>query len=508
VTGDLLILQIVVPLLSAPICLLLRPIARYVAIAAGIATFAIAWAILGEVIASGAPLSYELGGFARQYGIEYRVDYANAFVILIVSAIGAIVLPAAPGMVDHQILPGREYLFFAAFLLCLAGLLGVAITGDAFNVFVFLEISSLSAYILISLGDGRRALLAAFSYLVMGTIGGTFVLIGIGFMYQLTGTLNMAELSVLLPSVQGERTALMAFAFLTVGIAIKLAVFPLHQWLPSAYAQAPTVVTAFLAATATKVAYYLLLRVTFTLFGATFAFGVLHLEALLLPVSLAAMFTGSIAAIYQTDLKRLLAYSSIAQIGYMTLGLSLVRVVDGTSGAALSGVDGLTGGIVHLFNHAVIKGGLFLLVLCIVERLRSTRIVDLRGLGRRMPITMGAFVIAGLSLVGVPGTAGFVSKWYLVLGALEQGSIVIAALILLSSLLALIYVWRIVEVAYFQVADGETATAAGTGWREARPSALIPACTLVAATVYFGLFTDLSVGMARRAAMWLMVGHI
>jgi multicomponent Na+:H+ antiporter subunit D len=191
----------------------------------------------------------------------------------------------------------------------------------------------------------------------------------------------------------------------------------------------------------------------------------------------------------------------------MTLGLSLIRVVDGVDGVQISGVDGLTGGIVHLLNHAIIKGGLFLLVLCIAERLHTTRIVDLRGAGRRMPVTMGAFVLAGLSLFGVPGTAGFVSKWYLVLGALEQGSIAIAALILLSSLLALIYLWRVVEVAYFQEPVGELGSEPQGFWREARPSALIPACTLVAATIYFGLFTDLSVGVARRAAMWLMTGH-
>ncbi len=484
-------LQVVIPLLAAPICLLLRD-RRYAyvfSLAVVWATFAVSVALLGQVLGSG-PLSYAMGGWAPPFGIEYRVDTLNAFVLLIVAGIAAVVLPAGVGPGSRAAQDGREYIFYTAFLLCLAGLLGVTITGDAFNVFVFLEISSLASYVLVSLGDDRRAFVAAFSYLIVGTIGGTFILIGIGLAYQMTGTLNMEDLAARLPLVTDQRTTRVAFAFLTIGIAIKLAVFPLHQWLPNAYSQAPAVVSAFLSATGTKVAYYLLVRFVFTIFGAGFVFGALHLDAILMPLSIAAMFLGSIAAIYQTDLKRLLAYSSIAQVGYMTLGLSMASI------------DGLTGGIVHLFNHALMKGGLFLVVACVAERLHSTRLVDLRGLGRRMPITTAAFVIGGLGLIGVPGTAGFVSKWYLVLGALERDSILLAFLILLSSLLAVVYLWRIVELAYFQAPDADAAPI-----REAS-SSLIPACVLIAATLYFGIFTEWSAGVARSAAIWLMGGPV
>jgi len=204
------------------------------------------------------------------------------------------------------------------------------------------------------------------------------------------------------------------------------------------------------------------------------------------PLSLAAMFVGSTAAIFQLNIKRLLAYSSIAQIGYMTLGLSF------------NSVTGLAGGLVHLFNHALLKGGLFLVVACVVYRVGSARIADMRGLGRRMPLTMFAFVIGGLGLIGVPGTVGFVSKWYLVLAALERGWLPVAALILLSSLLAVMYVWRVIEVAYFQEPDPESEVT------DAPLSMLIPVWVLVGASLYFGLFTEYTAGVAEAAARQLM----
>jgi len=371
-------------------------------------------------------------------------------------------------------------------MLILTGLLGVTITGDAFNVFVFLEISSLSSYILISAGPDRRALIASYRYLVFGTIGATFYLIGVGLLYQVTGTLNMADLAHRIQPLLENRTVHVAFAFMVVGLAMKAALFPLHIWLPNAYAYAPSVASAFLASTATKVSIYVLLRVFLTIFGVKFAIGDMGVSTALMPFAIAAMFVGSAVAIFQPDIKRMLAYSSVAQIGYMILGFGIATTL------------GVTGGILHLFNHALMKCTLFLAMGCVAYRTGSVNIETMEGLGRRMPWTMGAFVAGGLSIIGIPLTVGFVSKWYLVLAALERGWWWLAGLILLSSLLAIVYVWRVVEVAYLRPAP------AGAPSGEAPLLMLIPMWVLVAANVYFGIDTRLSVGVAARAAASLM----
>jgi multicomponent Na+:H+ antiporter subunit D len=484
------ILQIVIPLISAPVCLLLRR--RWLSWGFALTISSIALVIsailLSRVYTDGA-ITYELGGWAPPWGIEYRIDILNAFVLLLVTIISTVVLLYSPDSAAKEIPPSRHHLFYTAYLLCLTGLLGVTITGDAFNLFVFLEISALSSYILISLGTDRRALTASYQYLVMGTLGATFIVIGIGLLYVVTGTLNMADIAGRLAEVGSNRTVLVAFAFLTVGMSLKLALFPLHLWLPNAYAYAPSVVTAFLASTATKVSIYVFLRFVFTIFGRDFAFETMHLNAILMPLALIGIFVGSIVAIFQTNIKRMLAYSSVAQIGYMMLGISFLSVT------------GLTGGIVHLFNHGVMKGALFLAVGCVVLRTGSANIEDFRGLGKRMPITMTAFVLSGVSLIGVPLTVGFVSKWYLVLAALEQGLWPVAVLILLASLLAVAYIWRIVEVAYFQESPEDAPEV-----KEAPFLMQVGMWTLIVATYYFGISTTMTVSVARKAAEMLIGG--
>jgi multicomponent Na+:H+ antiporter subunit D len=481
-------LQVVLPLLAAPLCVLLRrPAAAWaLALVVSWAAFAIAVALLLQVL-DGGVISYHLGGWPPPWGIEYRIDLVNAYVLLIVAAIGAVVLPFARDSVAEEIPADRIYLFYALYMLCLCGLLGITITGDAFNVFVFLEISSLSSYVLISLGRDRRALTAAFQYLIMGTIGATFYLIGIGLLYAMTGTLNMADLAERIPAVSDTRTVHAAFAFVVVGVGLKAAVFPLHFWLPNAYCYAPSVVTAFLAATATKVSVYVLLRLLLTVFGDVFAFETMQIGAIIVWLAVAAMLTASAVAIFQDDVKRLLAYSSVAQIGYMMLGFSL-----GT-------VTGVTGSIVHLFNHAVIKGGLFLALGCVFLRLGSVRLDDMAGLGRSMPWTMAAFVLGGLSLIGVPLTTGFVSKWILLQAALEQGFWLFALFIVFASVLAIAYIWRVVEAAYFRAPSAASAAAA-----EAPLAMLVPTWILVLANLYFGIDTSSTVGIAEQAARALM----
>jgi multicomponent Na+:H+ antiporter subunit D len=481
------ILQVIVPLLAAPLCLLFsrsRLVWLFALIVSGLA-FLISVLLLQQVMDSGT-IIYALGGWEAPWGIEYRIDHLNAFLLLIISAISTVVLFAADTSIRQEIPKDRHTFFYILYLLTFASLLGIVATGDAFNVFVFLEVSSLSAYSLIALGKDRRALWASYQYLVMGTIGATFILIGIGLMYQMTGTLNMYDLSQRLPEVAQTRTVFTAFAFVIVGICLKLAMFPLHLWLPNAYAYAPSIVTAFFAATATKVAIYLLIRFTYSVFDVSYSFTHLPLQILFLVLGLAGVFVASIAAIYQTNVKLLFAYSSIAQIGYMIIGFSV------------STMAGLSAALLHVFNHALMKGGLFLALGAVAYRIGTTQLSHFNGLGRQMPITMAAIVVGGLSLIGVPLTVGFVSKWYLVLAVIENGWWPVAALILLGSLLAIVYVWRIVEAAYFKPALAGTETI-----KEAPVSFLIPIWTLILANLYFGIDTRLSVQVAQAAAQSL-----
>lgn len=485
-------LQVVIPLLGALLAGLLRRGGAAFAL-----TLVVSWimpfiagAMLWQTLTTG-PISYHLGGWEPPWGIEYRVDVLNGFVLVLVSTIGAMIMPFARRSIAFEVEEGRQAWFYCMYLLCLTGLLGITVTGDAFNAFVFLEISSLSTYVLIALGRDRRALLSAFQYLIMGTIGATFYVIGVGLLYLLTGSLNMVDIAARLgPAWAGQsREIVAALAFVTVGVSLKLALFPLHVWLPNAYAYAPSWVTAFLSATATKVAIYLLVRFYFSIFGVAIDFRALPITEIIIALSVAAMFVASFIAVFETNLKRMLAFSSVAQIGYITLGIGLANQA------------GLTGGLVHIVNHALMKAALFLAVGAIFYRACPMHIKELAGIGRKMPLTMAAFSIAGFGLVGTPGTAGFISKWYLAVGALEKGWWVLVFLIVGSSLIALVYVGRVIEVAWLREPSPQVAQAS-----DPPLSMLVPLVVLAAATIYFGIDTEWTAGIAGTAVKALLAG--
>jgi len=492
-SAHLPILQVLVPLFGAILAAFTRrgTLAWTIAAVASVIAPFISIAMLWQVMETGKPISYTMGSWTAPYGIEYRVDLLNAYVLLVVSIIGVAAIPYARKSVATEIDSHRHSWFYTMYLLCLAGLLGIAVTGDAFNAFVFLEVSSLSTYVLIALGRDRRALLAAYQYLIMGTIGATFYIIGVGLLYLVTGTLNFADMADrLVPAMDAQaRPIYAALAFLTVGICLKLALFPLHVWLPNAYAYAPSFATAFLAGTATKVAVYLLIRILFSVYGNAVPAADLPVTDVILLFSIAAMFIASISAIYEDNAKRMLAYSSVAQIGYITLGIGLASQM------------GIAASLVHVFNHAIMKTALFFALGAIMYRTGTVNISSLAGIGRKMPFTVAAFVVAGLGIIGVPGTAGFISKWYLAVAAIDKGWWWMVFLIVASSLLAVIYIGRFVEVAYFREPEGAVLEA-----RSPPLSMLIPLLILACATIYLGFDTRLTGDVAKAAAAALIGG--
>ena len=485
-------LVIVIPIMLAVLAPLAERIrsglAWGITLIASSASFLMSILLARSVMAEG-KLVYNFGGWKAPVGIEYVVDYLNVFVLVVVSFIAFAGAIYAKKSVEKEIDCHKWGVFYSIYLLFIAGLMGIVMTGDIFNLYVFIEISSLAAYALIAAGRKRGGLLASFNYLILGTIGASFILIGIGYLYMVTGTLNMADLSQRLPALYDSTVVRTAFAFFTVGISIKMALFPLHIWLPDAYSKSSSVISAVMAATSTKVFAYVLIRIMFTVFGVEFNINVVPVTKILLVLSAVAIIAGSALAIAQTNIKRMLAYSSVGQIGYIVLGVAIANEV------------AMSGSLLHILNHALMKCSLFFVVGAVVYRTGLEDLSAFEGMGRKMPFTMAAFTIGALSMIGLPLTVGFVSKWYLALGAIQAGLWIIVVVILVSSLLTAVYFWRVVEKIYFK----EPSTMA-PDVVEAPMGMVVPTFIMALLCLAFGIFTELPLSITNKASAMLLGG--
>jgi multicomponent Na+:H+ antiporter subunit D len=474
-TAHLPVLIVVVPLGTA----LLVPLVAFVSVhLARLTTLA---ALVASSICSGMALSrvlvqgswhYELGGWAPPWGIEYVIDPLSGGMATLIACI-ALLVAVYSGPHVHEWTSGQSSVFYSLFLLLVTGLLGIVVTGDMFNLYVFFEISSLAAYALLASG-GIRATVATFRYLIVGTIAATFYLLGTGYLYALTGTLNMADLTARLPAISDSRVFVVAVSFIVVGLAIKAALFPMHGWLPDAYTYAPAPVIGFVAAIMAKVSAYALFRVLYFVLHTEGAAG--QALTLLGWASAIAVLAGSIMAVAQRDIRRMLAYSSIGQMGYITLGL------------ALGNPAAIIGALLHVLNHAVMKGCLFLIAGGVRWRTGVCKIEEFVGMSRRMPLTMAAFVVAALSMIGLPPTAGFFSKWYLITGAIEAHAWFFVLALILSSLLSAVYFFRVIEVSYLRQPDPTTTGANLAKIRQELPARMLtPILILATGVLVLGL---------------------
>ncbi len=485
-------LVVVIPLIFAFLIVLLgwwrKGLCYPITIGALSISFLASLDTLHTVLTAGT-IHYYFGSWEPPWGIEYVVDHLNALVLVIVSFVSLVVGISSKRSVEQE-LPGKIVYFYCVFLLQVTGFLGIVATGDMFNLYVFLEIASLAGYALIAIGEDG-APFASFNYLIFGTIGACFYLLGVGYLYITTGSLNMADLSRILPDLYHSKVVLVAFAFFLVGVSLKMALFPLHVWLPDAYTYAPSTVSALLAPLMTKVGAYVMIRVMFTVFEPHFSVELIPATTMLGWMAAGAILFGAILALAQDDLKRMLAYILVSEVGYIALGVGLANR------------NGLTGSILHILNDSFMMLALFLIVGAVMYRSGNREIPRLRYMHRKMPFTMAVLVIAGLSVIGIPPTCGFFSKWYLVLGAIDANKWVFVAILLVSSLLNVILFFRVIENAYLEpreeYAGGGSELAVAI--EEAPLSLLMPILIAGAGIVLLGIMSGEIISVVIRFAV-------
>ncbi len=437
------LLTVVISLLSAITILIAgwiyKKIAWWISLVTHLSQFTFSLWILNHVLTHG-PIHYRLGGWVPPWGIEYVMDPLNSYILVILLFLALFCLLYSKRNIEHE-LPKKVVSFYTVYQLLLTGLCGIVVTGDIFNMYVFIEIASLSAYALIA-SRGKIALRASFTYLVLGSIGACFFLLGIGFLYAVTGSLNMHDLSLLLPPFYKNRVVIAAFVFILVGLSIKMALFPLHTWLPDAHAFAPSEISAMLSGIIIEVATYAFIRVSFSVFTTQFL-QLFPIFEILSWIAAGGIIFGSILAMTQMNLKRMLAYSSVANMGYIMLGVGL----------STSTRLGLIPPLIHILSHALTKACMFLVAGAFIYKADLWYIKDLQGLGRKMPYSCMGFLLSALALLGLPPGVGFVTKWYLIIAALESKKYIFVGVIFLSTLLMVFYFWKVIEYIYIRIGE-------------------------------------------------------
>jgi multicomponent Na+:H+ antiporter subunit D len=445
-------------LVVLPIVLALMPVvigrfranAGWIAAAVGsLVHLGLSASVLATVLTAGR-VSYAVGGYVPPFGIELVADGVSATLVVLVSAV-----TLATVIYAHSAGP-RSNTFYSELLILTAGISGMIVTADLFNLYVFLEITGLATYALVATGRSPAAALASLKYLLVGTIGASLYLLGVGYLYIVTGSLNMADLATLLPEVGYDSPlVLTGFGLIVVGLGVKTALFPLHTWQPDAYAESPDSVTAYIAALVSTASAYALFRVLYAVFTPAFDAAVPAALDVLVVLASVSVVVGSVLAVLQDDLKRMLAYSSVAQFGLVVAGFAVVNET-----ATL-------GGLVHLVGHGVMKAGLFVAVGALATVAGGRTVDDFAGMADRAPVVSAAFAVLAFALVGVPPAVGFAGKWQIVLGAVEAGRWIVAGVAVVSTLLTLAYFARVVERLYFRdapaaadVADHPDAAAA------------------------------------------------
>lgn len=437
---------------------------------------------------SGQPIIYSMGGWQAPWGIELKIGSLSAFFMLVITGVSLPVAIFSKGNLVQEVGSKERASRFYVLLLLLGGAMaGMALTNDLFNTYVLVEVASISCCALVSIRKHPRASEAAFKYLILATLGSAFILGGIGYIFMLTGYLNMGFANIAMNQIwQNSPNAVwIAMTFVFIGFGVKAALFPLHVWLPDAHSNAPTPASAILSGLAVKGYILCYLKFMYDVFGPNLMMQ-FNMDKILVLAGMIAIIAGSLFALSQDELKRRLAYSTVAQIGYLFLGLGLMNQ------------KGLTGMLFYLASHAVIKSALFLSAGSIITATGKKKISDLAGIGKKMPISMGVFTIASLGLIGIPLFSGFVGKWYLLLGSFESGNTLAAIIIILGSVLCAAYLLPIIRIAYFgEVSDDKV--------KDPALPQKIALLILALAVLVLGIIPGSVLELASRAAAELLM---
>ena len=386
------------------------------------------------LVKSSGVLVYKVGMWVPPIGIALVLDGLSSFMLVVVNAIVFFIMTYSVNYMERYT---EKWKFYALFLLMLAGMEGVVVTGDIFNLFVFLEMASVASYALVAYGTEAEELEASFKYLIMSSLGSVFVLLGIALVYGYTSTLNMADVAATLLAKGPGKVILFVSALFIMGFGLKSALVPFHAWLPDAHPSAPAPVSATLSGVLIKaLGIYTLVRMLYNVLGVNST-----ILSVLMFLGAVSMLVGVLSAIGQWDLKRLLAYHSISQVGYVVLGIGL--------GTPL----GIFGGLFHLFNHSVFKSLLFLNSGAIEYSVGTRDLRKMGGLKERMGVTADTSVIASMSIAGVPPFNGFWSKLIIILAAIQSRQFVYAFLAVTASILTLASFMKVQKYAFFGKLD-------------------------------------------------------
>ena len=383
---------------------------------------------------------YAFSGWTAPLGIEWVADGLASVILVLLSVLGLLGV-VFTGPTSPKALGGRIVHYYTLILLFFSALTGIVFAADFFNIFVFLEVAAISSYALIGVAGGR-ALFAAFRYLILGTIGASIYLLGVSYLYAVTGTLNMADMADKLPFLLGSKALVGGLLFIFIGLGIKMALVPFHSWMPEAYAYAPDSVSPIMASLLTKIVLLAWVRIIYWVLNASIAIFDIPILQLVAVLGALAAVIGASLALAQRDIKMMFAYGGVSHIGIILIGIGQ------------GNQTGFVGGIFYLLNDAVMQAALFFLAGVAFCHYGVRTIDDLGRVGKQAPWLTGSLIVVALGMIGLPPTGGFFGKWNIILGALEASNYVSVAAVLLATLLTLAYFVKLFEGIFRQTSTG------------------------------------------------------